>query len=101
MRWRSSPRIPPTHAEDAEIIAFRSFDGGPESLAIVIVKPDVSQPVLTRIHSSCFTGDLIGSLRCDCGDQLRGAIRAMAAHGSGVLNPKNVAISPLARFCTG
>ena len=60
-------------------------DSVPESLAIVIGNPDVSQPVLTRIHSSCFTGDLIGSLRCDCGDQLRGAIRAMAAHGSGVL----------------
>ena len=81
----ASTRLPLADAEDAEIIAFRSWDGGPESLAIVIGKPDVSQPVLTRIHSSCFTGDLIGSLRCDCGDQLRGAIRAMAAHGSGVL----------------
>jgi GTP cyclohydrolase II len=81
----ASTRLPLADAEDAEIVAFRSWDGGPESLAIVIGKPDVSQPVLTRIHSSCFTGDLIGSLRCDCGDQLRGAISAMAAHGSGVL----------------
>ena len=38
-----------------------------------------------RAHSSCFTGDLLGSLRCDCGDQLRGAIRAIAAAGSGVV----------------
>jgi GTP cyclohydrolase II len=40
---------------------------------------------LCRIHSECFTGDLLGSLRCDCGDQLRGAIRRMAEEGAGVL----------------
>ena len=47
--------------------------------------PDPAGPVLTRIHSECFTGDLLGSLRCDCGDQLRGAIAELARAGSGVL----------------
>ena len=42
-------------------------------------------PVLTRIHSECFTGDLLGSLKCDCGDQLRGAVKAIAEAGGGVL----------------
>src|SRR5204862_6110168 len=42
-------------------------------------------PVLTRLHSECFTGDLLGSLRCDCGDQLRGAIAEISRAGSGVL----------------
>jgi GTP cyclohydrolase II len=42
-------------------------------------------PVLARIHSECFTGDLLGSLKCDCGDQLRGAVKAIAGAGGGVL----------------
>jgi GTP cyclohydrolase II len=41
--------------------------------------------VLTRLHSECFTGDLLGSLKCDCGDQLRGAVQAIAKAGGGVL----------------
>jgi GTP cyclohydrolase II len=72
-------------AIETEIIAFRPLDGGKEHLAIVIGKPDTSRPVLTRLHSECFTGDLLGSLRCDCGDQLRGAIEEIAKQGSGVL----------------
>lgn len=78
-------RLPLADAEDTRLIAFRPWTGGPEHLAIVIGQPDVASPVLTRIHSACFTGDLIGSLRCDCGDQLRGAIRAIAAQGAGVV----------------
>ena len=72
-------------AVGTEIIAFRPMDGGKEHLAIVIGKLDSSRPVLTRLHSECFTGDLLGSLRCDCGDQLRGAIDEIAKQGSGVL----------------
>ncbi len=72
-------------AVETEIIAFRPMDGGKEHLAIVIGKLDTSRPVLTRLHSECFTGDLLGSLRCDCGDQLRGAIDEIAKQGSGVL----------------
>src|SRR3546814_7931820 len=72
-------------AEQARIIAFRPHDGGMEHLAIVIGEPQPDAPVLLRLHSECFTGDLLGSLRCDCGDQLRGAITAMAEAGGGIL----------------
>ncbi|MBK1696903.1 GTP cyclohydrolase II [Rhodovibrio salinarum] len=78
-------RIPLAGAEDARVHAFRPRDGGPEHLAIVIGQPDTRQPVLVRLHSECFTGDLLGSLRCDCGDQLRGAIHAISEAGGGVL----------------
>ncbi len=87
-RWLTrvaEARVPLPEAENAKLIAFRPWGGGPEHLAIVIGEPDVTRPVLVRIHSSCFTGDLIGSLRCDCGDQLRGAIRAIAEYGAGVV----------------
>src|SRR5690606_22383224 len=73
-----SARVPLEGAEETEIIAFRPADGGKEHLAIVIGRPDPAQPVLIRLHSECFTGDLLGSLRCDCGDQLRGAIETIA-----------------------
>ncbi|HXC92236.1 MAG TPA: GTP cyclohydrolase II [Stellaceae bacterium] len=78
-------RVPLADAEDARLIAFRPGDGGVEHLAIVIGAPDPSGPVLARLHSECFTGDLLASLRCDCGDQLRGAIAAIARDGGGVL----------------
>lgn len=78
-------RVPLVDAEDARIIAFRLADGSPDYLAIVIGTPDVAQPVLVRVHSSCLTGDVLGSLRCDCGDQLRGAIAAIGKVGSGIL----------------
>ncbi len=54
-------------------------------MALVIGEPRHDPPPLVRLHSECFTGDLLGSLRCDCGDQLRGAIAAMAGEGGGVL----------------
>jgi GTP cyclohydrolase II len=78
-------RVPLADAEDARLIAFRPSDGGIEHLAIVIGRPDPAIPVLVRLHSECFTGDLLASLRCDCGDQLRGAIAAISAAGGGVL----------------
>ena len=77
--------VPLDAAEATTIIAFRPTDGGQEHLAIVIGKPADGGPVLVRLHSECFTGDLLGSLRCDCGQQLRGAIDEIARHGSGVL----------------
>lgn len=85
LRRVGSARVPLDAAEATEIIAFRPSDGGKEHLAIVIGNPDVEQPILIRLHSECFTGDLLGSLRCDCGDQLRGAIEQIAKSGSGVL----------------
>jgi GTP cyclohydrolase II len=78
-------RVPLADAENARLIAFRPVDGGLEHLAILIGAPDPAAPVLVRLHSQCFTGDLLASLRCDCGDQLRGAIAAIAAAGGGVL----------------
>jgi GTP cyclohydrolase II len=77
--------VPLEGAEQARIIAFRPDDGGMEHLAIVIGAPTPETPVLLRLHSECFTGDLLASLRCDCGDQLRGAIHAMAAAGAGIV----------------
>jgi GTP cyclohydrolase II len=78
-------RLPLAQAENARVIAFRPGDGGIEHLALVIGEPAGDAPVLVRLHSECFTGDLLGSLRCDCGDQLHGAIEAIAKAGSGVL----------------
>lgn len=81
----SEARVPLADAEDTRVVAFRPLDGGGEHLAIVVGSPDPATAVLVRLHSQCFTGDLIGSLRCDCGDQLRGAIRQIAAAGAGIV----------------
>ena len=81
----SEARVPLAGSKDTRIVSFRPRDGGAEHLAIVVGTPDASQPVLTRLHSECFTGDLLESLRCDCGDQLRGAITTLAKDGGGVL----------------
>ena len=81
----SEARVPLESVEQAKVLAFRPEYGGIEHLAIVIGDIDVNLPVLIRLHSECFTGDLLGSLRCDCGSQLRGAIDVMAKNGSGIL----------------
>jgi GTP cyclohydrolase II len=76
-------RVPLAKAEDTRVVVFRSDPGGVEHLAIIVGQPRPGQPVLARLHSECFTGDLLGSLRCDCGDQLHRAIEAMAAARDG------------------
>ena len=80
-------RVPLEDAPEARIIAFRAADGGIEHLAILVGNPEASAAAggapLTRVHSECFTGDLLGSLRCDCGPQLRGAIKRMAEDTEG------------------
>jgi len=82
----SEASVPLEDAENAKIIAYRPQDGGLEHLAIIIGEPQANdKPPLVRLHSQCFTGDLLASMRCDCGDQLRGAIRAIAAEGEGIL----------------
>ena len=78
-------RVPIEGATETKIVAFRPADGGREHLAVVIGTPDPAQPVLVRLHSECFTGDLLGSLRCDCGDQLQGALAEIKRAGTGVL----------------
>ena len=85
LRRVTSANVPLVGAENAKIVAFRPEDGGTEHLAIVIGEPDTSAPVLIRLHSECFTGDVLGSLKCDCGDQLRGAIDQIGTEGAGVL----------------
>jgi GTP cyclohydrolase II len=77
--------VPLEDAQDARIVAFRAPDSGVEHMAIVIGRPEQQPAALVRIHSECFTGDLLGSLRCDCGPQLRGAIARMGQEGAGVL----------------
>lgn len=78
--------VPLEGARDTRIVAFRAADAGVEHLAILIGHPELDQGApLTRIHSECFTGDLLGSLRCDCGPQLRQAIARMEEEGNGIL----------------
>lgn len=84
----SDAQIPLKDAEKTKVFAFRpggAGSGGPEHLAIRIGDVDTEKPVLVRMHSECFTGDLLGSLKCDCGQQLRGAIQQIAKAGSGIL----------------
>jgi GTP cyclohydrolase II len=81
----AAARVPLEGAEQTRIVAFRPANGSIEHLAIVIGDPPLDQPVLARLHSECFTGDLLESLRCDCGQQLRGAIEAISKAGGGVL----------------
>jgi GTP cyclohydrolase II len=85
LRQVAAARVPLEDAPDARVMAFRSEGAGLDHLAIIVGEPEKVAAPLVRIHSECFTGDLLGSLRCDCGQQLRGAIRRMASEGAGVL----------------
>ena len=85
LRRIASARVPLENAADSRVIAFRTEGAGIEHLAIIIGRPEAADAPLVRIHSECFTGDLLGSLRCDCGPQLRGAIARMADEGAGAL----------------
>ena len=77
-------RLPVAGAENTEIVAFRSPADAAEHVALVIGAPD-GNPPLVRLHSECLTGDVLGSLKCDCGPQLHAAIKAIAANGWGIL----------------
>jgi GTP cyclohydrolase II len=77
--------VPLDGAPDTEFVVFRGGEGLRDQVAVIIGKPDFSGPVTVRLHSACLTGDLFGSLKCDCGDQLRHAARFMAQNGGGVL----------------
>ncbi len=85
LRRLTEAQVPLSAAPDARIVIFRPEDGGAEHLAILVGVPQAEAAPLVRLHSECFTGDLLDSLRCDCGAQLRGAIARMAAEGAGVL----------------
>lgn len=85
LRQIASARVPLENAPDSRVIAFRTEAAAIEHLAIMVGRPETAEAPLVRIHSECFTGDLLGSLRCDCGPQLRGAIARMAEEGAGIL----------------
>jgi GTP cyclohydrolase II len=78
-------RVPLVASEAGRVHVFRPEDGGEEHYAIEIGRPDRAKPVLARLHSACFTGDVLGSLKCDCGPQLRAALAQMGEEGAGVL----------------
>lgn len=80
-----SAGLPMAAANAGRLHIFRPDDGGAEHYAIEIGRPDRSKPVLARLHSACFTGDVLGSLKCDCGPQLQTALAQMGAVGAGVL----------------
>lgn len=84
LRLATRARLPVDGAEDAEIVAFRSPDSSDEHVALLVGQPNGSPP-LVRLHSECLTGDVLGSLKCDCGPQLRAAIEAIKAQGWGML----------------
>ena len=85
LRISARAKLPLDGAEATEIVAFRSLDGGPEHLALVIGDPPRRESVLTRLHSACLTGDVLSSLKCDCGPQLRAAIAAVSEAGGGII----------------
>lgn len=81
----ASARVPLAVSELGRVRVFRPGDGSEEHYAVEIGNPDRAAPLLCRLHSACFTGDLMGSLKCDCGPQLRAALAQIGAEGAGVL----------------
>ncbi len=75
----------PTKYGTFELIAFKQIDTGEEHMALKKGTWEKDEPILVRVHSSCMTGDILGSLRCDCGDQLHDAMKMVEAAGKGVV----------------
>ena len=81
----ASARVPLAVSEAGRVLVFRPLDGAEEHYAVEVGAPDRRAPLLCRLHSACFTGDLLGSLKCDCGAQLRAALGQIGGQGAGVL----------------
>ncbi|MCR8724950.1 GTP cyclohydrolase II [Frigidibacter sp. ROC022] len=81
----ASARLPMAVSQAGRLHVFRPADGSEEHSAVEIGRPDRDGAPLVRLHSACFTGDVLGSLKCDCGPQLHAALERMAAEGAGVL----------------
>jgi 3,4-dihydroxy 2-butanone 4-phosphate synthase/GTP cyclohydrolase II len=77
--------ILPTERAAFDLHAYRAEVDGTEYLAMTLGEINPDEPILVRVHSQCLTGDTLGSLRCDCGDQLRESLRLITAAGRGVL----------------
>lgn len=75
----------PTKYGMFKLVAFKEKITGGEHLALIKGEWNKDEPVLTRVHSSCFTGDILGSFRCDCGEQLHKAMQMVEAEGTGVI----------------
>ncbi|MBK8607276.1 MAG: bifunctional 3,4-dihydroxy-2-butanone-4-phosphate synthase/GTP cyclohydrolase II [Chitinophagaceae bacterium] len=75
----------PTQFGDFQLVAFKEKNSTNEHLALIKGIWEKDEPVLTRVHSSCFTGDILGSLRCDCGEQLHAAMKMVQAEGKGAI----------------
>ncbi len=82
LRIVTRARLPVAASEEGEIVAFRSPADMREHTALIIGKQNGDLPPLVRVHSECLTGDVLGSLKCDCGPQLDAALAAMARHAS-------------------
>lgn len=80
----SEARVPLAGHEECRLVLFRDNRDAAEHVAVLIGSPKPG-PVSVRLHSACLTGDLLASLRCDCGDQLRSGVEQLAAVGGGVL----------------
>jgi GTP cyclohydrolase II len=80
----SKASVPLNSGARADFIVFRDAMGG-SPVAIIVGKPDFSEPVLVRLHSACLTGDVFGSRRCDCGDQLNLALKRLEEIGGGIV----------------
>jgi len=80
----SRARLPLDDLPDTQIVAFRASDDGQDHVALVI-GAFAGQPPLVRLHSECLTGDVFGSLKCDCGPQLKEALRIIGEAGGGIL----------------
>ncbi|OZA94391.1 MAG: GTP cyclohydrolase II [Erythrobacter sp. 34-65-8] len=83
LRIVTRAHLPVRASETAEIVAFRSADDLREHVALVIGQQQGDVPPLVRLHSECLTGDILGSLKCDCGPQLDAALHAMAHEAAG------------------
>lgn len=75
----------PTKYGDFQLVAFKEKNSNNEHLALLKGKWEKDEPVLVRVHSSCFTGDILGSLRCDCGEQLQKAMKMVQVEGKGAI----------------
>lgn len=75
----------PTKFGHFQLAAFQEKETGAEHLALIKGTWEEKEPVLVRVHSSCFTGDILASLRCDCGEQLDKAMQMVEAEGKGVV----------------
>ena len=80
----SKASVPLNSGARADFVVFRDAMGG-SPVAIIVGKPDFSEPVLVRLHSACLTGDVFGSRRCDCGDQLNLALKRLEEIGGGIV----------------